>query len=73
MWLVRFYYANRNYELKRWHGQLEKALQKRMDVMISLPVSGRQKVAGNDPVLQVLLKTKKLVDEYVLTWGVKDE
>lgn len=72
MWLIRLRYLNRNYELKRWVGHLEKALQKRMDVMIALPVSGRQKVAENDPVVQVLLKTKKLVDEYVLTWGVKD-
>lgn len=67
---VRMWYWNRNHELKRWLVVFEKALKKRLGVVLALPLHARQEVVKNDPVLALAVKAKAMLDDYFVTTGV---
>jgi len=52
-WLVRCWYWDRNNEFRRHNNRFMRALDKRMEYIVRLPLVRREEAAQADPVLRL--------------------
>lgn len=66
---VRLWYLSRNQDLARLSKLLEKALKKRLSVVVEMPMIRRKEMIANDPVLKTALGLYRYLEDFFRTVG----
>lgn len=66
---VRLWYFSRNQDIARLSKLLERAVKKRLSIVVEVPVIRRKEMIENDPVLKTALGLHRYFEDFFRTVG----